>query len=198
LSVFRGFARWLVATGRVKSDPTVGIRSPRQPRHLPRALTRCQSTRVVAACPDTRARLMVLLMLQEGLRRGEVAAIQTGDVDLARLELDVRGKGGGGAVTRRLPISDETQRALDAYLAECPPVAGPLIRSYRDPQAGVSAPTVGRIVADVMARAEVKQRPRDGRSAHALRHSCANDMLDGPADVHQVQAALGHRSPVAT
>lgn len=141
---------------------------------------------------------MVLLMLQEGLRRAEVAAIQTGDVDLARLELDVRGKGGGGAVTRRLPISDETHRALDTYLAECPPVAGPLIRSYRDPQAGVTAPTVGRIVADVMARAEVKQRPRDGRSAHALRHSCANDMLDGPADVHQVQAALGHRSLVAT
>ena len=31
-----------------------------------------------------------------------------------------------------------------------------------------------------------------------LAHSCANDMLDGPADVHQVQAALGHRSLVAT
>lgn len=62
----------------------------------------------------------------------------------------------------------------------------------------MTAPTVGRIVSAVMACAHVKQRPRDGRSAHALRHSCANDMLDGPADVHQVQAALGHRSLVAT
>lgn len=198
LSVFRGFARWLVTTGRAKTDPTIGIAPPRQPRHLPRALTSCQSAKVVAAAPDARARLMVLLMLQEGLRRAEVAAIQTGDVDLVRLELDVRGKGGGGHVTRRLPISDETRRALDAYLAEAPPVAGSLIRSYRDPEAGVGAPTVGRIVSAVMAHAQVKQRARDGRSAHALRHSCANDMLDGPADVHQVQAALGHRSLVAT
>ena len=198
LSVFRGFARWLVTTGRAATDPTTGVTPPRQPRHLPRALTPCQSAKVVAAAPDARARLMVLLMLQEGLRRAEVAAIQTGDVDLVRLELDVRGKGGAGQVTRRLPISDETRRALDAYLAEFPPVAGPLIRSYRDPESGVGAPTVGRIVSAVMARAQVKQRPRDGRSAHALRHSCANDMLDGPADVHQVQAALGHRSLVAT
>lgn len=198
LSVFRGFARWLVVTGRAATDPTAGIASPRQPRHLPRALTTCQSARVVAAAPDARSRLMVLLMLQEGLRRAEVAAIEVGDVDLHRHEMDVRGKGGGGQVTRRLPISDETRRALDVYLAEAPPVAGPLIRSRRDPDVGLSAPTVGRIVAAVMAHAQVKQRPRDGRSAHALRHSCANDMLDGPADVHQVQAALGHRSLVAT
>lgn len=198
LSVFRGFARWLVTTGRAATDPTIGIAPPRQPRHLPRALTAHQSARVLAAAPDHRTRLMVLLMLQEGLRRAEVAAIQTGDVDLHRLELDVRGKGGGGHVTRRLPISDETRRALDAYLSDVPPVAGPLIRSRRDPDAGVTAPTVGRLVSAVMADAGVKQRPRDGRSAHALRHSCANDMLDGPADVHQVQAALGHRSLVAT
>ena len=198
LSVFRGFARWLVTAGHATLDPTVGIASPRQPRHLPRALTPCQSAKVVAAAPDARTLLMVLLMLQEGLRRAEVAAIEAGDVDLHRGELDVRGKGGCGHVTRRLPISDETRRALDAYLAEVPPIAGPLIRSRRDPDQGVAPPTVGRIVAAVMTTAGVKQRPRDGRSAHALRHSCANDMLDGPADVHQVQAALGHRSLVAT
>lgn len=198
LSLFRGFAQWLVMAGHAKVDPTVGVKPPRQPRHLPRALSPDQSTDVIAAAPDARARLIMILMLQEGLRRAEVAAIQTGDVDLQRCELDVRGKYGGGDVTRRLPISDETRRALTAYLAEWPPVAGPLIRSYREPDRGLEPPTVGRIVSAVMADAGVKERARDGKSGHALRHTCANDMLDGPAEVHEVQAALGHRSLSAT
>lgn len=39
-----------------------------------------------------------------------------------------------------------------------------------------------------------RQAPGDGRTAHALRHSCANHLMDMGATTEQVQQALRHRS----
>lgn len=45
-----------------------------------------------------------------------------------------------------------------------------------------------------MAAVGLKRRPRDGVSAHALRHTAVSDMLKGGAHLRDVQAALGHAS----
>ncbi len=42
---------------------------------------------------DVRAELIVLLMLQEGLRCCEVSSLQLGDIDMAERLMLVRGKG---------------------------------------------------------------------------------------------------------
>lgn len=40
----------------------------------------------------------------------------------------------------------------------------------------------------------MKQSAGDGRTGHALRHSCAHHMMDLGASTEQVQQALRHRS----
>lgn len=58
--------------------------------------------------------------------------------------------------------------------------------------------TIGREVEAVMYAAGLKAGAGDGRSAHSLRHTMAGDMLRHGAHLRDVQAALGHRSIVAT
>lgn len=194
LSALRGFCQWCVLNGHMAKDPTLGLKAPPLPPYLPRSLPVPQVSRVVAHAPDARARVVLLLMAQEGLRRAEVAAVQMGDVDLCNLSLQVRGKGGQGRITAAVPLSAETARAIDSYLLEVGHTAGPLIRSKVHPDRGITPHSLGDMVSRWMADAGVKQAPGDGRSGHALRHSCANHMMDLGASKEQVQAALRHAS----
>lgn len=188
-SVVRTYCRWLVSRGHLRRDPTVGLRGPRQPRSVPRALQEEAVAATLAVCPDARARLIVTLMVQQGLRCCEVHALQLGDFDIHRGTMRVVGKGGH---ERILPVMCETTEAIASYLAEHPAVAGPLIRSYRDPHRGLAADTISGLVGEWVAAAGIKQHRRDGVSAHAFRHTAATDMLLNGAHLRTVQHALGH------
>ena len=197
VSTLRGFTKWCVLNGYMKVDPAIAAKAPPVPAALPRALTPGQVAKVLSACPDSRARVVVLLMAQEGLRRKEVAEMQVADVDLANSSVLVRGKGGAGQVTRMLPLSDETRQALDDYLTECPASFGPLVRSKVHPDRGITAHSLGEMVSEVMQSAGVHV-VGDGKSGHALRHSMAHHMIDNGATVLEVKAALGHATVKTT
>lgn len=190
LTVVRSFCVWLVAEEMVKRDPCRQIRALREPRRVPRALSGEQVAAILDACPDTRARLAVVLMVQEGLRRGEVARLEVGDLDMVNRLVTVCGKGGHQRV---LYVTDQTRRAVADHLAVQGDVAGPLLRSFQFPTRGLHPDTVSAIVRRAMEDAGVKRAPRDGVSAHALRHSALTDMLRGGAHIRDVQAAAGHQ-----
>lgn len=75
--------------------------------------------------------------------------------------------------------------ALD-YTAEHPAAAGPLVRSYRNPHRGLSPGYVSDLVRGLFREAGVKEAPLDGRSAHALRHTMAGDVLRRGAHLRRV------------
>lgn len=198
----RSFFRWAVDTGQINRSPCDGIKGPRRPQSQPRAMPPETIAATLAACPDARARLVVTLMVQEGLRTCEVQRLETGDIDTLDGVMLVKGKGNK---ERWLPITSETLAAMDAYLAEYPPVAGPLIRSYQPPFRGLSVDRIGMMVREAMQDAGVKKRARDGRSAHALRHTFARDLLAGQpdagrpgVDVEDLRLALGHEDLSST
>lgn len=68
----------------------------RIPEGAPRDFTRLEVEQLLAACPDQRARLIVLLMAHLGLRCGDVARIRIEDLDTRLRSLHVRAKGGRG------------------------------------------------------------------------------------------------------
>jgi integrase/recombinase XerC len=197
VSIVRGFTAWLVDQGHLDVDPLARPPRVRVPRAVPRALPGDQAAAVVAACPDTRARLVVTLMLWLGLRRGEIPALRVDDADRHGATLRVRGKGGHERV---LPLPPAVADALDAYLAEHPPPGprSPLVRSYQDPAKGITPTRVYQIVSGAMTRAGVHLAPGDGRSPHALRHTAATDTLRAGATLADVQALLGHSSVATT
>ncbi|MCA1842313.1 MAG: tyrosine-type recombinase/integrase [Actinobacteria bacterium] len=181
----REFCRWLVRRNFLKVDPTAGLEPPRQPKAVPRGYTREIVDRLLSIAPDHRARLIVLLEVQEGLRACEVARVELGDIDFAEGTMLVHGK---GSKDRLLPISEQTWAALETYLAGQPARTGPLIRSYSEPWKGISAEHVAHLVQRWLRTAGV---PRGG--GHGLRHTMATTLLrDTGADIRDVQLALGH------
>lgn len=139
----------------------------------------------------TRTRVVVILMCQLGLRCAEVSRLQVGDIDWTNGSLLVHGKGGNQRV---LPITAEARQALEDYLSEHPACAGPLVRSYADPTRALTPGYIGDRIRKLMFLTGVKALPRDGKSAHSLRHTAATDMLAHGANVRSVQVALGHQS----
>lgn len=193
LSALRGFCTWCVQNGHMRKNPCLGVSGPKVPEYAPRFLTETEMAAVVHACGDTRTEVMVLLMAQEALRCGEVARAQVGDVDLVRSSIGVRGKGGRGELTRYVPLSDQTRRTLRSYFNVVGMTAGPLIRSERFPERGLTSSHVGNLVTDVLWAAGVKVAANDGKSPHSLRHTACQHMVDGGADLRKVQRVMGHR-----
>lgn len=189
LSTARMFFKWAIRKGYCKKNPAYELQI-KQPRVLPRALPRDAISAVLEHCPDTRGRLIVTLMVQQGLRCIEVARLTMGDLDWNYNTMRVIGKGGH---ERILPITAETRTALDDYLHEHPAQGGPLIRSYSHCHRPLTGHYISTIVAGWMLDAGVKHKAWDGVGAHAGRHTCATDMLRRGAHIRDVQAALGHR-----
>jgi site-specific recombinase XerD len=193
VTVLRHFLRWLYIEGYTRDDLSVGITRPRQPRRLPRALRPDQLQRLLDVLPDARARVIVILCLQLGLRAGEVVRLTAADIDWGARAVFVTGKGDN---ERLLPLTDEAEAVLDEYLIEYPPRRGnaPLVRSYRRPDCGLTRQRITMLVAEWMKAAGLKHHPYDGVSTHALRHTAATDCLRHGAHLRDVQQFLGHRA----
>jgi len=194
-SMLRCWFAWLADRGHIKRSPTYGMKAPRKPRSVPRALPHEAIQATLQAAPDQRARLIAVLMVQEGLRAMEVSGLEVGDLDLRERMMRVVGKGGH---ERALPITNETMVELLRYLAMFPSNGGPLVRSYQYPSHALVPMTVGSIMRRMLYDAGVKHRPRDGISGHSLRHTCLTDMLRHGAHIRDVQAAAGHSSIAVT
>lgn len=185
----RGFCQWLVLEGKLDKDPTLGIRPPKKPDYLPRALEPWEVSAVLRACKDQRERLMVHLMVGEGFRCCEVARLTIADVDTRRGLVTVHGK---GDKYRTVPLVEDAARELRRYLAETDISHGPLFPSRWDQHQSISPGWVSELIGNVFRRSGIKHRARDGKTPHALRHTCLSDMVDFGADILEVQEAAGH------
>ena len=188
LSSYRSFYRWAVQTGRCEDSPAERLARPKVPVRVPRFVEVDEAAAVVEGPGQqgwylARNRALLELLYGAGLRVGEAAALDVGDVDVDERLVHVRrGKGGK---PRRVPFGEECATALRAWLDEHP--GGPLFLN-RD-QGRLSTRSMHRIVR----RAGLE----NGVSAlhpHALRHSCATHMLAGDADLRAIQEQLGHAS----
>jgi len=140
---------------------------------------------LLALC-DVRERAVILLMVDTGLRRSEVVALNWGDLDImSGLARVVRGKGGKA---RSVVIGATTRRSLLAYrrtLETATPDA-PLIQA-RDG---------GRFTGSGLLQLFRRLSKRAGItfSPHALRRTFVILSLRAGMDVLHLQALLGHAS----
>ena len=185
ISSIRSFFAVAASRGLLPANPAEGVRQPRRPASLPKALPQHGLANsldaVVGGSPvDLRDRAILELLYSSGLRVSELASLQVGDVgaDMVR----VLGKGGKERV---VPVGRAAREAIAGYLENARPLlAGE--QAYSALWVGVrGGPLDARGVRRVVQK-------RLGTFPHALRHSFATHLLEGGADLRTVQEMLGH------
>jgi integrase/recombinase XerD len=135
---------------------------------------------------------VLTVLVRLGLRAGEVARLELGDVDWRRGELGVRVKGGR---IERLPLPVDVGEAIVAWLRDGRPRAGAttVFCRLRAPHGALTAGAVSMVV-----RRAAKRTGMAPIGAHRLRHTAATTMLRSGASLVEVGRVLGHRRPHTT
>jgi integrase/recombinase XerD len=193
LSTLRGFFRFLLADGRIASDPTENLETPRQWSSIPRFLGREQVEALLVAPGETkptglRDRAMLQLLYASGLRVSELCNARLSDVHREGV-ISVTGKGNK---QRLVPVGGYAVAAISAYLDGARPS---LLKGRASPYLFVTARGT-RMTRQAFWKLIVGHGKRAGifhdLSPHVLRHSFATHLLEGGADLRSVQTMLGH------
>ncbi|MDQ1921813.1 tyrosine recombinase XerC [Massilia pseudoviolaceinigra] len=214
LSSWRGFFGWLSHQVSLAANPTDGVRAPKRPRPLPKALAVDDAVQLVSSAPPGRAtlasaelcnRAMFELLYSSGLRVAELAGLDVlyskgrdgepaslGWIDLASGDVLVTGKGNK---MRTVPIGSHARTALAAWLAVRPPPtdgSGALFLSERGTRVSPRVVQLRLKQHAIAAGTPVHVHP------HMLRHSFASHVLQSSGDLRAVQDMLGHASITST
>lgn len=196
LSAWRGLYHWLARHKSFPANPVQGVRAPKSPRHLPKALSVEQAQQLLeGTAPDTpeaaRDRAMFELLYSSGLRLGELVALDADDgrLDLKQAEVTVTGK---GSKTRTVPVGGRAREALRDWLKARVQLAA---REERALFVGARGKRIAPGIVQARLRAWAKRQGL-GVSVHPhmLRHSFASHVLQSSQDLRAVQEMLGHAS----
>lgn len=193
LSAWRSFFRYLARDHGFTHNPFQGIRSPKAPKTLPKALSPDEAAHLVnlpGSEPMTiRDRAMFELFYSSGLRLSELTGVKLGDIDIQDSTIRVTGKGNK---TRVIPVGDFARRALHDWLAARAMLAAPEQQALFVSDSGkpISPRTVQRRLETWALRQGLTQHVHP----HMLRHSFASHVLQSSGDLRAVQEMLGHAS----
>ena len=193
LSAVKSFYKYLQLRGLIDNNPTRYLRGPKREHTLPSFLTQAQveeALETISTDPEdflaVRNRLIIETIYQTGLRRAEVASLETQQVDLAAMSLRVVGK---GRKERIVPFGEALKEQMKDYLTLKERKVGQsryfFVTLKCRPLSGADVYQVVHKALDV-----VPGLPR--RGAHTLRHSFATEMLNAGAPITSIKELLGH------
>ena len=195
LASLRSFYRYLQREGRVGLNPAEAIRTPKQPKHLPRVLSKDDAAALMEfpageTGSSLRDRALLETLYSTGARVSELVGINLDDLRTSEGLIHLRGK---GRKERIVPIGTLALKAIHDYRASLKPSAishqpsAPIFLNLRGGR--LTTRSVARIVACY------SNRLAGGSvSPHTLRHSFATHLLDEGADLRSIQEMLGHAS----
>ena len=202
IATLRSFYKWAERRALADSNPMVLIRTPRQSKRLPKAISVEQIEKLLAA-PDQndvlglRDRAMLETLYSTGIRVSELVGLEEGDVDIAGEALKVRGK---GRKERLVPLGSHALAAISRYTDR---LRGETRLTAAWGEGRPRRPLFvnkhgGRLSSRSVRRKLDKYLKEVGLdpsiSPHTLRHSFATHLLDNGADLRSVQELLGHQS----
>ncbi|QEE45570.1 tyrosine recombinase XerC [Rhizobium sp. WL3] len=196
LAGLRSFLRHLERKGLVNAAGASAIRSPKQPKSLPKPLSGRQALSVVSR--DTqmneepwiaaRDAAVLSLLYGCGLRISEALGLPPEVFHAKATNLRVTGKGGK---TRLVPLLPIVAEAVETYRKLCPyhlEAGAPLFRGAR------GGPLQPAIIQREMQKLRSALGLPDSATPHALRHSFATHLLGSGGDLRTIQELLGHAS----
>jgi site-specific recombinase XerD len=148
----------------------------------------------VAKVESVRNRTMLSLAYDAGLRREELCALRTDDLDPAHRTVRIRAETTKGRRERIVPYSVATGQLLQAYLVHRQSISrtrGPLFlsESPRNRAQPITLWTWSKVIRQIALQANVPQF-----STHTLRHLCLTDLARSGWELHAIATFAGHRS----
>jgi len=215
LSAWRGFYAWLAQQMPLPANPVTGIRAPKRPQPLPKALSADDAVRLVSQHNPTRDahstaqycdRAMFELLYSSGLRVSELVGLDcqysstaAGWIDFDAGEVMVTGKGNK---RRRVPVGAPALAALHQWLTVRPqPHASASADAGTERALFISGRGKRMSARLVQLRLKAQARALGLTSdvhPHVLRHSFASHLLQSSGDLRAVQEMLGHSSIAST
>lgn len=187
----RCFFSWLAdERGALPRNPLARFRPMKIPKKLPQVLEVSDVLRLIDAARTPRERVIVELFYGSGIRKAELLGLDLPDVDLAGERVLIRGKGGR---ERYQPISPQAAAAIREWL---PLRAEILQRRKRGRLDALLVTREGRIGRQTILNTVHQLAERAGLDRrvypHLLRHCFATHLLNGGANLRQVQELMGH------
>ncbi|MFT3686132.1 MAG: tyrosine recombinase XerC [Phycisphaerales bacterium] len=202
IATLRSFYKWAERRGLAATNPMTAIRTPKQGKRLPKAITMDQIEQLMITPSDRdvlglRDRAMLETMYSTGIRVSELVDLNGDDLDETGEAMRVRGK---GKRERIVPVGAHALAAVKRYTSL---VASDPRFSHLWAGGNAGKPLFmnkhgGRLSSRSVRRKldkYLKQAGMDPKiSPHTLRHSFATHMLENGADLRSVQEILGHQS----
>ena len=196
LSALRSFYRFSLRRKLVEKDPAHGIVGPKKSKPLPQFLRESEMDQLLdrlewdVSYKDVRARTILLLFYEAGLRRSELTGLNDVDVDFGSRQLKVTGKRNKQRV---IPFGQELTDALRQYLEARREQFG--LREngalfLSDKGERMTGSQVYLIVRKYLTLVTSLKK----RSPHVLRHTFATAMLNNGAGLESIKKLLGHES----
>lgn len=194
LAALSRFFDWAVASGVVKNDPTIEVKTlrpqHRKPKGLPSKALR-RFLRAVHIGENLRDIAMVEILAGTGMRVGELLELRVGDFRLrerSALLIVRHGKNGG---YREIPLTVDVRQALEQYLNNHPHRDNPEALIWLSPRGELRH----RSSVLRMLNRYASQAGLDEIGPHQLRHTFATRYLDANRDdLRGLAALLGHSS----
>ena len=200
LSAVRSFFRFALSRGAVSQDPAYAVRGPKRQKPLPFFMREPEMDRLIdlpqmwsGDYRDLRARTIIILFYETGIRLAELVALNDEDVDFGTRQLKVTGKRNK---QRIIPFGEELESALLEYILQRDkqPLRLEPALFLNDKGRRMSRFQVETLVRNCLSRVTTQKK----RSPHVLRHSFATAMLNNGAGLESVRRLLGHESVATT
>ncbi len=195
LAAVKTFFRFALARKMVGKDPAHSVKGPKKQKPLPVFVKEGDMDRLLdeeqwsEEYKDVRARTIILLFYETGIRVSELVGLNDCDVDFEALQLKVTGKRNK---QRILPFGEELQKELKRYIE----IRDNSVERHADALFAdkhgerIKRHTVYAIVKENLSKVTMIKK----RSPHVLRHSFATAMLNHEAGLESVRQLLGHES----
>jgi integrase/recombinase XerD len=197
VAAMKSFARFLIAKGVIKSDPTATLDSPKVKKRLPKAISVEEVNKLLNvttgsdAPKSQRDHAMLELLYASGMRVTELVSLNVDDLEFEEGTVRVEGKS-NRIKDRLIPITGEALTAIKDYVEQGRPQ---LLRSQEDPalflnHRGQRLTRQGSWL--IIKRYVAEVGISDNVTPHTLRHSFAAHKLSTGKSLQDIQKLLGH------
>jgi len=200
ISTLRSFFKYHLKRGAIAALPTVNLVAPKISKRLPVFVKEADTQQLLATLnistedwKTLNARMLISLFYATGMRLSELINLKEKQLDPARSQLRVLGKGNK---ERIIPISKDLFREIGSYqeLKKKTFEAKEEILLVTERGRAMYPKYAWLLVNKYLAQASTL----DKKSPHVLRHTFATHLMNNGADLNAVKELLGHASLAAT